>query len=94
MKQLYGNMKEEEWVVLDHGKGFTYLTKYTTPEIKWRLKTYFKFMFVRNPVKRVLSAYRDKFNIGEEKFYTRFGRKIMSKYHNDSLQVSVYCMSC
>ena len=92
MKQLYGNMKEEEWVVLNHAEGFTYLSEYTIPEIEWRLRTYFKFMFIRNPVERALSLYRDKFNVGEEKFLTHYGRLIMSRYHNDSPEV-IFCIT-
>ena len=29
-------------------------------EREWRLKTYFKFMFVRDPIERMLSAYFNK----------------------------------
>lgn len=62
--------------------------------IRHRLHTYTKFLFVRHPVERVLSAFRNKF----EKNYTssayfkkRFGVKIMKKYRKgiDSAQIPV-----
>ncbi|KAK7074936.1 Carbohydrate sulfotransferase 11, partial [Halocaridina rubra] len=53
--------------------------------IKHRLRTYKKFLFVRHPIERVLSAFRNKF----EKNYTssayfkkRFGVKIIKKYRS------------
>ena len=38
-----------------------HLNNYTEEETSKRLKTYFKFMFVREPLQRMLSAYKDKF---------------------------------
>ena len=37
------------------------LTNYTEEERNTRLKTYFKFMFVREPLHRMVSAYKNKF---------------------------------
>ena len=37
-----------------------FLSQYNWEEIQHRLKTYFKFIVVRDPLKRFLSAYRDK----------------------------------
>ena len=41
--------------------GFYRLKMFSTEEIQKRLKTYFKFMVVRHPFERLLSAYREKF---------------------------------
>ena len=38
-----------------------YLNQYTEEERLIRIKTYFKFLFVREPLHRLLSAYKDKF---------------------------------
>ena len=38
-----------------------YLHQYTEEERLIRIKTYFKFLFVREPLHRLLSAYKDKF---------------------------------
>ena len=87
MKQLYGNFKEKEWVKMDHHCGFTFLNSFNESEIMRRLKTYFKFMFVRNPAERALSVYRNKFN-EIESFYKVYGKKIMLMYHEESPMVS------
>lgn len=51
------------------------------------LKAFLKFMIVRHPFERLVSAYRDKLentNIGKENgvdhFYQKYGRKIVEKY--------------
>ena len=41
--------------------GFYRLKMFSTVEIHKRLKTYFKFLVVRHPFERLLSAYREKF---------------------------------
>ena len=40
--------------------GLKWLKEYPLEEIKYKLKHYFKFLFVRDPYARLLSAYRDK----------------------------------
>lgn len=64
-------------------KVFTKLSDLEPEGIRHRLHTYKKFLFVRHPIERVLSAFRNKF----EKNYTssayfkkRFGVKIIKKY--------------
>ena len=41
--------------------GLKVLSDYTSEEIHFRIWKYFKFMFARHPLQRLLSAYRDKF---------------------------------
>lgn len=41
---------------------FRRLDNYTSEEIRYRLDNFMKFMFVRHPFERLLSAYRNKFN--------------------------------
>ena len=47
-----------------HGKkgetGYKYLSEWPKEKQIEILKTYYKFMFVRHPLERLLSAYRDK----------------------------------
>ena len=54
---------------------------------------YFSFLTVRHPFERILSAYRDKFfslseakgeKIKAAKFYSLYGRKILSRYRTDN----------
>ena len=42
-------------------KLYKHLSTYSDEDIKLRLKTYFKFFFVREPFERLLSTYKDKF---------------------------------
>ena len=50
------NMKE-----IHTGDLWRWLYQYTEEERLKRIKTYFKFLFVREPLHRLLSAYKDKF---------------------------------
>ena len=47
-----------------HGKkgdgGYKYLSEWPPEEQIEMIKSYYKFMFVRHPLERLLSAYRDK----------------------------------
>uniref|UniRef100_A0A667WLV6 Carbohydrate sulfotransferase n=1 Tax=Myripristis murdjan TaxID=586833 RepID=A0A667WLV6_9TELE len=47
-----------------------------------RLKHYTKFLFVRDPFVRLISAYRDKFQRKNEYFYLHFARDMLRKYRN------------
>nr|XP_039271225.1 carbohydrate sulfotransferase 14-like [Styela clava] len=65
--------------VKDHPHGLKYLYQYSSKEIDYRLKNYFKFTFVRNPLERLLSAYRNKFGEIEDIMRT-YGVKIKKRY--------------
>ena len=72
--------------------GLRYLNTYPLAEIRKRMAEYYKFMFVRHPLERLLSAYRDKFTVHNkwtEHFQRRYGRKIVRTLRrnpsNDSL---------
>ncbi len=73
--------------------GFRDLNTYTYEEIMYRLFHYFKFIFVRNPFKRLLSAYRDKFQNQHPdniKMYQKgMGRGIIKKYRKNPSKKSL-----
>ncbi|KAJ7384480.1 Carbohydrate sulfotransferase 11 [Desmophyllum pertusum] len=48
------------------------------------LNTYFKFMFVREPFERLLSAYLDKFYSGDPAFHNNYGKEIVRRYRPGS----------
>ena len=49
--------------------GLKSLNNFSPEEIKLKLKTYFKFLVVRQPLERLLSAYRDKFQRLSSRFH-------------------------
>ncbi|XP_061744010.1 carbohydrate sulfotransferase 14-like [Nerophis ophidion] len=64
---------------MDHEHDLVFLASMKPEEIRYRLKHYFKFMFVRDPMDRLLSAYRNKF--GEmESYQKKYGVEIIKRY--------------
>ncbi|XP_068700789.1 carbohydrate sulfotransferase 11-like isoform X2 [Montipora foliosa] len=62
------------------------LDKYTSQEITQKLETYKKILFVREPLQRVLSAYRNKFTTEYHKrvYHERVDKEIVKKYRGNS----------
>jgi len=72
---------------------FRRLSNYSSEEVQHRLEHFRKFMFVRHPLERLLSAYRNKFyqNYSSSQYFrVRYGINIVKKYRpnasNESLQ--------
>lgn len=60
-----------------------FLDSYSDKGIKIRLKNYYKFVFVRDPLERLLSAYRNKFeqNSRNDSYYLqRFTKEIVDSF--------------
>lgn len=56
-------------------------------QIAYRIKNYYKFVFVREPFGRLLSAFRNKFEVqtnASRYFNKSFGRKIIKRYRRYS----------
>ncbi|XP_011618709.2 carbohydrate sulfotransferase 12-like [Takifugu rubripes] len=62
----------------------TFLSDFPKPERIARMKHYTKFLFVRNPFVRLISAFRDKFQKRNNVVYQRTSRHILKKYGNIS----------
>ncbi|XP_006812713.1 carbohydrate sulfotransferase 14-like [Saccoglossus kowalevskii] len=60
LKEFYTN-KDWKPNLRDRNMGLPTLNKYSSVGIKTRLKSYYKYVFVRHPLERLLSAYRDRF---------------------------------
>ena len=58
---------------------------YSDEEIKVRLQSYFNFLFVREPLERLLSAYNDKFinKIWPPEMIESYKTKILERYKQD-----------
>lgn len=66
---------------------FTKLSNYSISEINSLLRTYTKFLFVRHPMERMLSAYRNKLEqhyLSSKYFQARFGRHIVKNYRSNA----------
>ena len=60
------------------------LSEYSAAEINRRLRSYLKFIFVREPFERLVSAYRNKFTRSyNTAFHKRYGTKIIRRHRLD-----------
>lgn len=60
------------------------LSEFSVPEINQRLRSYLKFIFVREPFERLVSAYRNKFTRSyNTAFHKRYGTKIIRRHRLD-----------
>ncbi|CAH1779820.1 unnamed protein product [Owenia fusiformis] len=60
-----------------------HLTDYSKQDQKRILSEYFKFMFIRDPLDRLISAWDDKFNHVKLYFSKRYGRDMIKKYREN-----------
>ncbi|XP_063970576.1 carbohydrate sulfotransferase 14-like isoform X1 [Lytechinus pictus] len=65
---------------MDHKKDLVFLRDFSEEEVRYRLKNYYKFMFVRDPTERLLSAYRNKFGENIGSYNSKYGPQIIKKY--------------
>ncbi|XP_061453631.1 carbohydrate sulfotransferase 9 isoform X2 [Rhineura floridana] len=63
-----------------YGKHLRKLDSYNLKGIHMRLKTYTKVIFVRDPMERLVSAFRDKFEHPNSYYHPVFGKAIIKKY--------------
>uniref|UniRef100_A0AC11DSG2 Carbohydrate sulfotransferase 12 n=1 Tax=Ovis aries TaxID=9940 RepID=A0AC11DSG2_SHEEP len=64
--------------------------KFSRHLMKIKLKKYTKFLFVRDPFVRLISAFRSKFELENEEFYQKFAVPMLRRYSNHtSLPASV-----
>ena len=88
---LTGKMNETEPlklkssdVHLTYTKYLTFLNTYSEEDIIYKIQNYRKVIFVREPLERLLSAYRNKFTQkGGVYFQERFGRKIIRLFREN-----------
>ncbi|KAG8225689.1 hypothetical protein J437_LFUL001721 [Ladona fulva] len=70
-----------------HGQGILMrLSNYTSDEIEFYVNKFTKFLFVRHPFERLLSAYRNKLEqhyLSSQYFQMRYGRQIIKRYRSN-----------
>lgn len=66
--------------------GLLYLDRYATKRRRDLQNDFFKFMFVRNPFERVISAYNDKFarQEGRAFYHQRYGKQIIRSFRRNA----------
>ena len=71
-------------------RGIRRLSTYSKDEIRKRLKTYFKFLVVRHPMQRLVSAFRSKFgkHTGVHSAFERYASEIRNQGNNFELSFS------
>ena len=77
---LYGDVSNSDDVKKVNHTSMHFLSTYTEQEVEYRLQNYFKFMFVRHPLDRLLSAYRNKFGEHFAVFEKRYGVYIVKNF--------------
>ncbi|XP_022084316.1 carbohydrate sulfotransferase 14-like isoform X2 [Acanthaster planci] len=65
-------------------KAIHWMPRFNSTDIQQRLSKYTIFMFVRNPLARILSAYRDKFVNHHNSVFSKMGRSIVENYREKS----------
>ena len=55
-------------------------TRFSKEKQKYMLRHFYKFMIVRDPLERIVSAYRNKMQNKKEEKYSLLGKKIVEKY--------------
>ncbi|XP_078683985.1 carbohydrate sulfotransferase 14-like isoform X1 [Branchiostoma floridae x Branchiostoma belcheri] len=88
---LEGRFSNPEHIPMDmykfHMQNWTYLSHYPAASVAYRLQHYYKFMFVRDPLARLVSAFRDKFERRMEAFSLKEAWNILEKYRQGPLSL-------
>nr|XP_054761308.1 carbohydrate sulfotransferase 11-like [Lytechinus pictus] len=82
---LKGTFKTVEEIPLGraHDPSLKKLSQYLPGEIEYRLRNYTTFVFMRDPLARVLSAYRNKLEEHNAPYQKAFGRRIIERYRDN-----------
>lgn len=67
-----------------YGKHLKTLDSFDLKGIDMRLKAYTKVIFVRDPMERLVSAFRDKFEHPNSYYHPVFGKAIIKKYRQNA----------
>ena len=86
-KELSGLEEEDKQIYPKVNGSFkNNLNNFSPQEVEEMLKNYFTFLFVRDPMERVLSAYKDKFLKENKYFHQVIGRRIVKHYRRNATQ--------
>jgi len=83
MQVLSGRyVRVEDIHKVDH-TDFQFLSNYSPEEVDYRLKNYFKFMFVRHPFDRLFSAWHNKFHENFLDMQKKYGVPIVKNFRDN-----------
>ena len=90
---LVPKVASRQWMLLLYGGPHWYgpvVNHFSQERAQKMLQTYYKFMFVREPFERLLSAYKDKYLYprpeDKDPYITVFGRKIIRNFRKNATQ--------
>ena len=63
-----------------------HLTEYSNRNVAEKIQKYYKFIFVREPFARLLSAYKSKFEAQNGFYHRTFGREIIKKFRANATE--------
>uniref|UniRef100_UPI00358E5514 carbohydrate sulfotransferase 8 n=1 Tax=Myxine glutinosa TaxID=7769 RepID=UPI00358E5514 len=73
-----------------YANGLRRLDSYPRHEIERRLRTYTKVLFVREPLERLVSAFRDKLQRPNPYYGPLYGRAILARYRNNASRSALH----
>ncbi|CAL1528957.1 unnamed protein product, partial [Lymnaea stagnalis] len=73
---------EQVHTIINHRE--THLSEFPINDIIYRINTYYKFVFVRDPFERLLSAFIDKFSPPRPGYFEKIAKNIVRIYRKSS----------
>ena len=83
MQVLSGKYQKVEDIHKLNHTDFNFLSSYNLEEVDYKLKNYFKFMFVRHPIDRLFSAWHNKFHQNNLDMQKKYGVSIVQKFREN-----------
>ena len=80
---MQGRYPSFEAIKKTNHSALDFMYKYTPDEISYRLEHYFKFTFVRHPLSRLVSAFRNKLHENFVDYQRRYGIAIIKEYRKN-----------
>ncbi|KPP66110.1 carbohydrate sulfotransferase 8-like [Scleropages formosus] len=89
LEGLASSTQEIQHDAVHYGNHLRRLDSFDRQGITHRLETYTKVLFVREPLERLVSAFRDKFENPNTYYHPVFGRPIISRYRVNASQAAL-----
>ncbi|NP_001072529.1 carbohydrate sulfotransferase 8 [Xenopus tropicalis] len=87
---LASSTKDIHHNTVHYGNYLKRLDSFDRNGIFYRLNTYTKMIFIREPFERLVSAFRDKFEHANNYYHPVFGKAIISKYRRNATKEALW----